>query len=283
MRARVMVAVASTAGLLTHPGHALAKDTLSAGGFVDGGTPVARVDALSDSGGAGRGRGEGVRCEYTLILPTIRDPNFTDPDFKHQVGYSGVLGNWYKRRCQGSDGDQVGYEYWLNIVLPGSTSSAELAARAMRRLSLPAPAVGTSPPADRDQVVNLPTWLWVRDGWQVRSATASLPGVSVTVTAQPVRVRWEMGDGEHVTCHGPGARYDPRLRAGAQSTDCSYTYRRSSAGQSHQRYRVTATMTWHVTWAATGVAGRGDLGEVSRSTTLQLRVVEGQALVTGSV
>jgi hypothetical protein len=102
------------------------------------------------------------------------------------------------------------------------------------------------------------------------------------VTATPRAVRWDMGTGDRVTCHGPGTPYDLSVPDDAQDTDCSYTYRRSSAGQPDQRYRVSARMRWRVRWTASGIAGGGDLGSVTRSTTLSLRVAEGQALVTDS-
>jgi hypothetical protein len=271
MCARVIAAVAGTAGLLVQPTSAVAASAAQGGGFVDNGTPVAKV-RVSVSRDADRGGDAGIRCAYR---PLPVGETVLEPDGRRWTVTEGS--GWHAQTCFAPTGEEVSYTL---TVLGPRVDPAVLAAQALRRLPLPAPAVGTSPPADREQLVNLPTWLWVHDDWAARSATASLPGVSVTVTAQPVRVRWEMGDGEHVTCHGPGRRYDSRVAAAVQTTDCSYTYRRSSAGQPHQRYQVTATMTWHVTWAATGVAGRGDLGEVFRSTTLQLRVVEGQALIT---
>ena len=104
--------------------------------------------------------------------------------------------------------------------------------------------------------------------------------MSVTVTALPSSVTWDMGTGDRVVCRGPGRAYDPRRWEEEQATDCSYTYRRSSAGQPNQRFPVRATMTWRVSWTVSGIAGGGDLGEVSRSTSFGLRVAEGQALVT---
>lgn len=56
-----------------------------------------------------------------------------------------------------------------------------------------------------------------------------------------------MGDGDSVTCDGPGTPYsasDP-----SATTDCSYTWRDPGS------FTVTATVYWAVTWTATGVAG----------------------------
>lgn len=237
-----------------------------------GGTPtaVAGVAATADGGGGG----SGSRCVYErLTLPPgerVYDPDGTAYE-------ADGPGGWYVRSCQGPDGRQDAYGV---VFVPDAVDPLTLAQEALRRLPLPLPSVGTSPPPDRDQVVHVPTWLWVEDAWAPVSATASVPGVSVTVTAVPDSVAWEMGNGDSVVCDGPGTPYDPSRPDAEQSTDCSYTYTASSAGQPGERFTVTATQRWRVTWTAIGVAGGGDLGTVSRSTQFTLRVAEGQALVT---
>jgi hypothetical protein len=156
----------------------------------------------------------------------------------------------------------------------------EVARSVLSEAPLPLPGVQMSPPPEIDQLVNLPTWLWV-DNWAPVSVTAALPdvGASVTVTATPTRVVWDMGNGDQVICAGPGTPYIPG--SGYQpSPDCGYTYRRSSAGQPDLRYQVSATMTWAASWAASGVAGGGPLGDVSTTTTFGVRVAEIQTINT---
>lgn len=161
-----------------------------------------------------------------------------------------------------------------------AVSPAVLARQAYRFLPLPVPTIHTNPPADRQQLANLPTWLWLgRESWGLRTATASIPGLSATVTAIPVRVTWTMGDGGRVLCGGPGSAFDP-----AQPTrqpSCGYTYRRSSAGQPAGRFTVTATTTWNITWTASGsVTGGGTLPPLTRSAQTALAVAEVQAINT---
>ncbi len=130
--------------------------------------------------------------------------------------------------------------------------------------------------------MNLRTWLWIDPGaWQPLSQTASAGPVSATVTATPTSVRWDMGDGAVVTCRGPGTPFDPTRAESAQSTDCSHTYKRSSAGQSGERYTVRVTITYGVSWTASGAPGGGELGVIESSESLPLRVAEGQAVVVG--
>jgi hypothetical protein len=153
-----------------------------------------------------------------------------------------------------------------------------LAQTARRYLPLPAPGIRTSPAA-ADQVVNVPTWLWVDPAtWGPRSATASVPNETATVTATPVRVTWTMGDGRRVVCAGPGTPYSPGDPA-RPSPDCGHVYRRSSAGQGGLAYPVAATTSWRISWVASGVvAASGTLAPLERTATTSLRVAEAQTV-----
>src|SRR5207244_3829971 len=104
-----------------------------------------------------------------------------------------------------------------------------------------------------------------------------VPGITVTVTAEPQRVVWDMGNGDQITC-GPGTPYDPSKPEADQQTDCSYTYRYSSAAQPNERYVITATVEWVATWTAAGAPGGGSLGVVRRSSSVAVRVAEAEAI-----
>ncbi|GAA1919019.1 hypothetical protein GCM10009753_59480 [Streptantibioticus ferralitis] len=135
-----------------------------------------------------------------------------------------------------------------------------------------------SPDAGATQVVRVPTWMWIdRAGWRPVSKTAAVPGVAVTATATPQRVVWSMGNGESVTCAGPGTPYSSRYSASTASPDCGYVYRRSSAGQPGEAFTVTATVVWDVVWQG---GGRGGTirGLESRS-EVPVRVTEVQGVV----
>jgi hypothetical protein len=89
-----------------------------------------------------------------------------------------------------------------------------------------------------------------------------------------------MGDGAAVTCHGPGTPYAGGNPAAASPT-CGHAYERSSAGQPGGAYRVTATITWDITWTSTGGAG-GVMPPLQTTAAAQFRVAESQALNTSS-
>ena len=155
-----------------------------------------------------------------------------------------------------------------------------LAQLARRYLVLPGPVIRSSPAPGDLQLVRLPVWLWVsRAMWAPRSKTASVPGEAVTATATPVAVTWRMGDGSAVTCHGPGIPYTSADNPASPSPDCGHVYTRSSAGQPGGAYRVTATITWDITWTAAGGAG-GALPPLYSAATAAFRVAESQAVNT---
>jgi hypothetical protein len=182
-------------------------------------------------------------------------------------------GAWYRRRCTAADGTVVSAEI---VWRAASVDASELASDAWDVSRIPLPDIQLNPDESRDQVVRVPTWMWVGE-WLPVSASASAGGVTVTVQATPSHVEWQMGDGSLVVCDGPGTPYDPSRPADAQTTDCSHTYERSSASQPDLRYRLEATSFWHVTWtSSTGESG--DLGVVGRSRTIRIRVAEIQAV-----
>ena len=154
-----------------------------------------------------------------------------------------------------------------------------LAMQAMNTLSLPAPGIRLNPVPPQDQLVNLATWMWLDEAtWGPRTSTAAVPGVTVSVTAQPQRVMWDMGNGDQVACDGPGTPYDTTQAEEAQHSDCTYTYRRSSAGQPGERYTITATVEWSATWSVAGAPGGGALPGLTRSSSVAVRVAEIQAV-----
>ncbi|WP_017601131.1 hypothetical protein [Nocardiopsis lucentensis] len=161
-------------------------------------------------------------------------------------------------------------------------SPRAVAEQSRASMSLPRLSVDASPGFDATSIVHFPLWLWV-DGaqWEPVSATASVSSGSVTVTATPDTVRWDMGDGTVVECDGPGTVFSASFDdAGAPSPDCGHTYTRASTGQPHGRFPVTATLTWTVEWTTT-TGGGGSLDPLTTSASRGVRVREVHALVTG--
>lgn len=266
-RATVVVALAVAASLvgIAHAG------AVATGGAWTNGEDVAA--GARERGEESRGPGGGS--------VTCRSDRLTDEEAS--VAANGVLigyvppaegdGAWYRHRCFDQEGNIVSAEI---VWRAAAVSASALASDAWDVTRIPLPDINLNPSEERHQVVNVATWMWL-DDWSPVSATASAGDVTVTVTATPSHVEWDMGDGTVVTCAGPGTPYDERRPAPEQSTDCSHTYTRSSASQPDVRYRIEATSFWRVTWVST-TGESGDLGVVGRTSTVRIQVAEIQAL-----
>lgn len=193
-------------------------------------------------------------------------------------------GSWYLWQCSGNGA--VDGAYHLPVWIPNgpqgpgaapAPSPAQLAQMARNQLQLPTPSIAANPAGE--QLVNLPTWMWLSNGWRPVSATASVPGVSVTATATPTSVVWSMGDGSTVTCTGAGTPFPPGTAPTASSPDCGHTYRSSSASQAGQAFPVTATVHWTVTWVGAGQGGV--FPDLTTTGNAAFRVAESQALNNG--
>jgi hypothetical protein len=207
------------------------------------------------------------------------DTDYNPPASVEQHG--GEAGAWYLVSCTaGTFAGTAGGIVWVPAGSAAPLPAPEVLARqAVNQLSLPGPRVVTSPPPDRMQLVNVATWLWLDQGaWAPVSATASVPGESVTATASPMSVTWSLGDGSTVVCNGPGTPYAAGGDPAAPSPDCGHTYARSSAGEPGGVFVVSATVSWGVSW--TGGGQSGTLPALTTTSSAQLRVGESQAINT---
>ncbi len=123
-------------------------------------------------------------------------------------------GQVYEARCA-NPGSPIEWDYlwaWFADPPPGTpVTPADLAQRATDSMTLLGPDIHTSVRAGGTGLVGVPVWLWTGTGptrWGPNSATATVPGLSVTATARASKIVWELGDGTTLTCHGPGVPYD---------------------------------------------------------------------------
>jgi hypothetical protein len=165
------------------------------------------------------------------------------------------------------------------VWLPGEpdtvvTDPLTLAYRAVAAMQLQAPVVRSAPGVGQVGLVNMPVWLWVEKSentWGPISRNASVPGLTVTATAQVKAVDWSMGDGKTVRCEGAGTAYQKSFGI-KPSPDCGYLYRKTSRDQNACQYKVGAAARWDIIWRST----LGDTGQLSmtRVSTTQLRIGE---------
>lgn len=277
-----------------NPGGAVAQPVSLEGPTTAGGTPVSG----GSSGGGSSGGGSSAPSPYTyerkyshptssglgfLCPPIEGEPPgriYQDVRTNRETGETTVVASGCERPSTPAPPAPGGGG---GGAAPPPPSPGALAVQALNRTPLPAPRVSMSPGGSIPLLVNLATYLWIDPAqWRPVTASASAGAVTSTVTATPERVVWDMGQGDTVTCDGPGEPYVPTLSDDAQPSDCKFTYRASSARTPDKTFTVTATVEWHVTWSASGAPGGGDLGISRRSSTTTVRVAELQVLNTAS-
>lgn len=216
------------------------------------------------------------------------DPGFTPVPGDGLDQHTGQQGAWYRMTCP--DAVKPGKPaiatttttmVWLTNPPPAALmlpTPAVLAAQAEQQLQLPTPVISSNPRPGLPQLVQVPMWAWLDPAqFTAKSATARVPGLSATVTATPISVQWNFGDGSSISCAGPGSPFPTGGDPSAASPDCGHTYTRSSGANG--TYTVTATINWNVTWTGGGQAGA--FNGMTTTASEQVVVQQSQALVTG--
>ena len=150
--------------------------------------------------------------------------------------------------------------------------------------------VHTAPAPGQPTYVHLENWLWVpEDQWRTVEAHAAVGGTAVTVTAEPSKIEWIMGDGFTKVCRNAGRAWVVGMTDAAK-TSCGYAYDsisvKDSAGDydANGRFGVTARFFYEVRWSCTGAcsAPGGPLGEYfgPLSPVAEMEVRQRQTVVT---
>lgn len=149
----------------------------------------------------------------------------------------------------------------------------EIIQRAKAKLDLPKPKIGSAPCTDDEceGTVGVPTWFWLEDDqWKTQTDTATAGSKSVKIKATPSKTTWSLGDGQSVSCSGPGTPFDSSTGYGP-SPDCGIEQGYQSAGT----YTLTATITYDI--AITGATEETDT--ITTSSSEEVTVGEAQAIV----
>ena len=209
-------------------------------------------------------------CTYTAGGPSVTA----------SLGVGGPQpGQWVFPVCAGPGVLNPMPPFWVSGATPPAAVVVQVnpvvvAQQAVRQLGFASPAIEMAPPDGSSQLVGVATWLWIAPGaWRTLTASAAAGPVTTTATATPTKVVWDMGDGQSVTCDGPGTPYSPS--APNATTGCSYTWPGPGS------FTVTATVYWSVTWTATGAPGGGSLGvQAGPPAQVPVTVTESQAINT---
>ncbi|WP_238427990.1 hypothetical protein [Frankia nepalensis] len=191
-----------------------------------------------------------------------------------RVEPDGSTSRLYARVC--ADGTVTDWQWFTLANVPGLRTSA--VDDVGRRLPLPVPVL--SPDLARGLVVNVATWFAAPAGqWAPVTGTAEALGLSVSVTALPVELVFDPGDGTApVSCAGPGATFDASAPPPAAAPDCSYIYRDASTAAPNGRFwPASLSIRWSVTWTASD-GQTGALDPLITTTPIEAVVHEYQAL-----
>jgi hypothetical protein len=252
-----------------------------------GGQPTTTGGSAGNSGSAGGGGGP-TQAPPTAPVPPpctyAADPSYQPP--AGSAAHAPGSGAWYEATCyQYMNAAKTGWvpnlsEVWLATPPPPKTvlpSPETLAALAQSQLALAKPTLESNPAPGLPQLVGVPMWAWVPTGqFAPITATAMVPGESVTATATPDSVTWSWGDGTSTTCSGPGTPYSSGDGPTATSPTCGHTYTRDSGIGD---FTVSATIIWTVNWAGAGQTGA--FNDLTTTATEAVHVEQSRALVTG--
>jgi hypothetical protein len=218
----------------------------------------------------------GYRCYISLAKP---QPPAGDPNWQGHEPGDGAVYNCYQ--------PQTGLLVLIWSADPPPNSGQgptprDVAQLAIKQMALRAIDIGITPRpgADSIGIVGMPVWMWAAnpDAHTVGPATASATagGITVSAIARIQRITWDMGDGHTVICNTAGTPYKASY-GNKKSPDCGHVYTTSSSSKPDQRFTVTATSGWVITWAGAGQTGTIRLDGLTRS--VQIAVGEAQVLV----
>lgn len=167
---------------------------------------------------------------------------------------------------------------------PQVQTPATLAEQAYNSITFPKPTGDRSPSPSElyggypFTYVDLWTFYWTSpDTWRPLTASASADGFTATVTAQPVELIYDPGDGGRaVSCAGPGRPWtDADGNAAPAGGACGYQY----GAVTPTPITSTQSILWKITWTGTDNTG-GEIPQLTTSTSGQLNVMQIQTVVT---
>ncbi|WP_242085884.1 hypothetical protein [Microbacterium lacticum] len=204
--------------------------------------------------------------------------------------YSQEAGYYYCALAQigpGGGVDDSWTYFWSEAIPPGLTvlTPGAAAQQLISTFQLRGIDIGMAPEVNpawghRRGYVGMPIWLWVNNPepltWGPYSETATLGGQTITATAQVTSIRWTMGDGSSITCGNTGTPYNLGYGVTTSPT-CGYRYTTTSSRTPGDRFAVTATSNWTVTW--TSAAGAAGTVNTTTASTVDLEVNELQTVI----
>jgi len=185
-------------------------------------------------------------------------------------------GNVLIRICEDRvTGRTVSGPAFVTIGAPDSAATLDaLIDQAMANLDVNLP-VPVSSPANGVTLPHIDTWFWIANTEsQTRSASAA--GITATVRSTLADVTFDLGADGTLRCPGGGTPYDMSRPSRGQRSECAHAFAAPT-----RAIDIDVTATWRITWSASTGAS-GDLGTVSRTSTLPLQIQEHATVIRGA-
>jgi hypothetical protein len=183
----------------------------------------------------------------------------------------GIAYDLYHRTCN----NDIGQSVWVPD-LPAQDVAQSAYDIIRGRIDTPQPLIF---PGAENNTVNAPTRFGATPQ-PAQTATATIPGLTVTITATPTLLTLDTGstvngDTTHIEC-------TPWGHATPTDTDsCRWTPTwpsvRATTGTDDHHYHATISVTWHITWTATN-ATTGTLDDITTAAPINLAVREIQTV-----
>ena len=167
---------------------------------------------------------------------------------------------------------------------PLIVTPATLAEQAYKSITFPHPSGDRSPSQTLlyrgypFTYVRLWTFWWTSPAtWKTLTARASAAGFTASVTARPVALVYDPGDGSAAqSCAGPGRPWTKADGSSAPSDGaCGYQYTKVTGSP----ITSTQSIVWKITWTGSGGTA-GEIPQLVTSTSGQLNVMQIQTVVT---
>jgi hypothetical protein len=206
-------------------------------------------------GGGGSGGGE-IDPLCGELIPMSPQPPAESPFWE---GHSPDEGKLYMCSLQGPGSTSI-------IFVPNADDPppdpAELARKALEVLKLATPDVHMAPAPPNRTYVGLETWM-PPGQWSSLNKSVTAGDTTVTVTAVPKSVLWDMGPSS-MTCYSAGREWRSGQMPKGAMTDCSYKYEKISDFEPGKKFKISSTITYQVDWTCDGecLSDEGTLGEV---------------------
>jgi hypothetical protein len=268
MRHKYIAALAIlVTGALQANARAALRDGAGKAGDPTGGGQITTWVLGAINGGISRPAGTSSCSAWSVFDGSTTEGAGLEPTMINPA--TGQVSTVYFRVCDGR------YQF----VYVGQHTVIDIAEVAYQKVAalVPRPEASFSPPVDK-MIVNFETWLAVTPSAAI-TATAAVPGLSATVTAQPTDIEWATGsqvagDTTLIACQPWGS-------TSSAQDGCTWTPTYPSVakvtGTTDQRYHGTVTIVWQVSWQASNGAS-GSLGALRTTSAVAMGVQEIQTI-----